>query len=183
MAKAIQLIEAGPKKMGTLQKGYPGASRLLETLGRLKDPRAIEGLAYWVTEEKWRVLRSDAAEALGHLGHKNGMAPLWEAWNQEVGYLQEGDTKGPSYQPGFHFPSGTVYSELAVIGRSLHRLGEKRVVRELIAVLNSIPETGSAIEGRGSFEIARALSDCTGYSATTREQWNKWWNQNKMQYE
>ncbi len=185
--KIVEILKAKPQKGGLMVTPYPGTSQLIYTLSKIKDSRALPILEYWTIEIKWRILRGDAAGALGTIGDPHAVGTLWNAWNQEIGYLKEGDTQGPGAQFGYHFPSGTVYSELAIIGKSLYRLGEKESVVKLIELIKTIPDTtksGSARETIGYFHINQALGGIIGknFGFATKKEWEEWWKRNKYRY-
>ena len=184
--KIIEILEAGPVQKG-MTKSYRGPDVLMYTLGDIKDSRALPILEYWVSEEKWRILRGNVAEALGDIGDPQAVDILWKVWNKEIGYLGKGDTRGPGASFGYHFTSGQVYAELAIIGQSLYQLGEKKAVGELIQLIKEHPETVTSTSARdtiGYFYIDSALRKIIGVSGLGKPKgyWLEWWEENKHEY-
>lgn len=161
---------------------YAQAENLIISLGEMGDERAEKALEMWVSEEKYRVFRDEAARALGKLGDKSAIDSLWKAWEEEKGYLLEGDDQGPWPFSGYHPSGGYVHSMLEDIAKSLHQLGENEVIAELI-------EVGKLSEGRweaGYTSIVNALSDISGQDMRPEmlemDYWEDWWAKNKSRY-
>ncbi len=113
---------------------YSVASNLILSLGEIGDRRATAALKLWLTDRKYRVFRAEAAYALGELGDSAMIEPLLKIWQEEKGYLENGDDEGPWPFAGYH-PSGCyVHHVLGEIGQSLFKLDEKSIVGELIEV-------------------------------------------------
>lgn len=102
---------------------WADAANLVILLGTIGDERAVPALSHMVTDIKYRVFRNDAAYALGNIGDKRAIEPLWIAFNQEMGYWKAGDRKGPDY--GWGVASNYTVRMLHYIGAALEKLGEK----------------------------------------------------------
>ena len=102
---------------------------------------------------------------------------------EEKGYLEEGDDEGPWPFAGYH-PSGCyVHGVLGEVGKALFKLGEKKIVGELIEAAEMSYERWSS----GYTRILGALTEITGepLSESTCEiqYWQKWWEENKSKYQ
>jgi len=164
------------------QRLYAQAEDLIVSLGEAGDARAKDALELWVADKDYRVFRDEAAQALGKLGDRSSRQALWQAWNEEKGYLLEGDDEGPWPFAGEPPAGGYVHSMLADIGKALHELGDDEVIGELI-------EVGSLSEGRweaGKMKIIDALSDISGKALEPEmlgmKYWEKWWQDNQASY-
>jgi hypothetical protein len=162
---------------------YAIAGNLILSLGEIGNVSALPALKLWLTDKKYRVFRGDAAYSLGTCGSPEAIEPLREIWEEEKGYLKDGDDEGPWPFSGYHPSGGYVHGVMGAIGTSLFKLGEKKIVGELI-------EIARMSEGRwsgGTMKILRTLREITGQSglATTSqvEYWEKWWANNKHLYQ
>ena len=102
---------------------WSDACNLILLLGKIKDKRAVPALDYILVNVKYRTFRGSAARALGNIGDKRSAEPLWTAFNQEKGYLEEGDRKGPDY--GWGLAGNYTEQMLREIGMALEKFGEK----------------------------------------------------------
>lgn len=140
------------------QREYIIAENLILSLGEIGDTRALPALKLWLTDKKYRVFRNEAAYALGELESVEAIESLWEIWEEEKGYLENGDDEGPWPFAGYH-PSGCyVHAVLSEVGKALFKLGEKRVVKELIEVANMSRKRWSS----GYTRILWTLTEITG---------------------
>ncbi len=102
---------------------WADAANLIILLSKIRDTRAVPALNYILAEVKYRVFRGDAAYALGHIGDKRAIEPLWKVFKEEKGYLAAGDRKGPDY--GWGVAGNYTERMLEEIGMALERLGER----------------------------------------------------------
>jgi hypothetical protein len=161
---------------------YSIAGNLILSLGEIGDESALPALKLWLTDKKYRVFRPNAAHSLGSLGKPEAVAILREIWEEEKGYLKEGDDEGPWPFHGYHPSGGYVHGVMGEIGTALFRLGERQVVGELIEIARMSEGEWSA----GTMEILRALRNITGVTglaATSQvSYWENWWSKNKHLY-
>jgi len=158
---------------------YSVATNLIISLGEIGDERAVPALTAWLAEPEYRVFRISAAYALGEMGDKSQTAELWKIWEEEFSYLEKGDDEGPWPFIGYH-PSGCyVHRVLAETGEALYKLGEERVVADMI-------EAARLSRGRwtsGYNQILWTLAKMTGEGISEEtyelEFWQAWWNNRK----
>ena len=163
---------------------YSAATNLILSLGDKRDSAALPAFTLWVTGKKYRVFRPTAATALGALGDKEAIATLWKVWKEEKGYLMKGDDKGPWPFAGYRPSGGYVHAVLCATAEALYKLGERRVMGELVKV-------AELSEGRwrsGFSKTTKTLCDITGQSffsesASSVDYWRRWWNANKGAYQ
>jgi hypothetical protein len=179
--RIMEIYETGPD--WEHPELYSIAGNLIFSLGEIGDARALPALKLWLIDENYRVFRSEAAYALGELGNAQATLPLWKVWEEERGYLEKGDDEGPWPFAGYH-PSGCyVHGVLAEVSKALFKLGEKKIVGELI-------EVAEMSRGRwtgGYWRLLAALRAISGEplseSTDEIEYWQKWWQENKSEYQ
>ena len=163
------------------QRLYAQAENLIYSLGEIKDSRALPALKLWLIDEKYRVFRDEAAYAVGELGNPEAIEFLWNVWEEEKGYLEKGDDKGPWPFAGYHPAGGYVHAMLRDIAQALFKLGEKKVAGELVKVA----KISSGRWSSGYMRIDDALTEISGGSGLFHsiDYWEKWWQRNKSKYQ
>ncbi len=101
---------------------WADASNLVLLLGDIKDKRAVPALNMMVTNVKYRIFRGYAARALGSIRDARSIGPLWQAFREEKGYLEQGDRKGPDY--GWGLAGNYTEMTLEHLGMALEKFGE-----------------------------------------------------------
>jgi len=161
---------------------YAIASNLILSLGEMDDASVLPALKLWLTDKKYRVFRPDAVHALGALGNPGAMEPLRNVWDEEKGYLDNGDDQGPWPFSGQHPSGGYVHGVMSEIGIALFKLGDKKAIGDLIEIARLSEDRWSS----GTTKILQALRKITGESGLAKtsrvEFWEEWWKRNKENY-
>lgn len=117
--RVFEIYKSRPSRQ---DPAWADAANLILLLGKIKDKRAVPALDFMVENIKYRVFRGVAAHSLGNIGDKRAIEPLWTAFNQEKGYLKEGNRKGPDY--GWGLAGNYTEQMLEELGMALEKLGE-----------------------------------------------------------
>jgi hypothetical protein len=117
--RVFEIYKSKPSRQNPV---WADAANLILLLGKIKDKRAVPALDFMVENVKYRIFRGKAAHALGNIGDKRAIEPLWTAFNQEKGYLKEGHRKGPDY--GWGLAGKYTEQMLEELGMALEKLGE-----------------------------------------------------------
>ena len=115
------------------------------------------------------------------LGDTALTAVLVSVWNEEAGYLKRGDHQGEwpfsGYRPAMYY----VHSVLNRTGVALYRLGQRRIIGQLVGVAEFSEKNGW---NTGYRRISEALSEITGTGdmQSDSEYWLRWWEENNDKY-
>lgn len=99
------------------------AGNYIIILGKIADQEAVPALNFLLKSKKYRVFRTYVASTLKQIGDKEAISALWQVFEEEKGYLAEGDRKGPDL--GWDLPKNFTYKVLLEVGIALTRLGEE----------------------------------------------------------
>ncbi|MBN1872417.1 MAG: HEAT repeat domain-containing protein [Candidatus Omnitrophica bacterium] len=162
---------------------YSIACNLILSLGEMGDERVFAALQMWLVDKKYRVFRSSAAYALGELGDEDAIDDLWRIWREEKSYLYKGDDEGPWPFFGYH-PSGCyVHRVLSEVGEALYKLGEARVVGEIIEVAELSREKGWSSGYKNMIWTLRKIGGMDlSESSYDIQYWIDWWGKNRSKY-